>query len=123
MMAFFMAGVQRPKSTRSFNKYLFTMGNSPESTRRMYMFEVNGSKHSLFPKIWAVEAVGMGAIKRELRMPYFRISSRNTSHSQRPEGFTFHMSNWKIPLDMGEPSYELYGPSSLAMSLEEVSAA
>lgn len=40
--------------------------NSPESTRLEYMLEVKGSKHSLLPKICAVDAVGIGAVSREL---------------------------------------------------------
>jgi hypothetical protein len=40
------------------------------------MLEVYGSKHSLFPKICEVEAVGIGAIKSEFLAPYFIASSR-----------------------------------------------
>ena len=43
--------------------------NSPASTLLLYMLEVNGSVLSLLPMIWAVEAVGIGAISRELRTP------------------------------------------------------
>ena len=45
------------------------MVNSPASTLLLYMLEVNGSVLSLLPIIWAVEAVGIGAMSRELRTP------------------------------------------------------
>jgi hypothetical protein len=48
---------------------LLTMVNSPASTLLLYMLDVNGSVLSLLPMIWAVEAVGIGAISRELRTP------------------------------------------------------
>ena len=48
---------------------LFTMVNSPARTLLLYIFEVKGSVLSLLPIIWAVDAVGMGAIRRELRTP------------------------------------------------------
>ncbi len=41
----------------------------PLSTRLEYKLEVYGSKHSAFPNICEVDAVGMGAINRELRTP------------------------------------------------------
>jgi hypothetical protein len=37
------------------------------------MLDVYGSKHSLLPKICDVEAVGMGATRRELRTPCVEI--------------------------------------------------
>src|SRR5438309_2008242 len=83
--------------TRSLRRCLFTIGNSPLNTRRVYILLVYGSKHSLLPKICEVLAVGIGAMSKELRMPYFLISSRSTSHSQRLVGVTFHISNWRIP--------------------------
>ena len=45
------------------------MVNSPASTLLLYILDVNGSVLSLLPMIWAVEAVGIGAISRELRTP------------------------------------------------------
>ena len=48
---------------------LLTMVNSPASTLLLYILDVNGSVLSLLPMIWAVEAVGIGAISRELRTP------------------------------------------------------
>src|SRR5688572_18131525 len=103
IMVCFMFVFHNPSSTKSFNKYLFTTGNSPLNTRRIYMLEVNGSKHSLLPKICAVEAVGIGAINNELRTPYFITSSLKISHSQREVGFTSHKSNWNNPLLNGDP--------------------
>ena len=41
------------------------------------MFEVYGSKHSLLPNICAVDAVGIGANNKLLRIPYLEISSFN----------------------------------------------
>jgi len=40
-----------------------------ESTRREYRFDVYGSKHSLLPRICAVDAVGIGATSNEFRTP------------------------------------------------------
>ena len=78
-----------------------------------------GSKHSLFPKICEVEAVGIGATNKELRTPFFTTFSRKLSQSQRPElGVTFHISNWKMPLEIGEPSQVEYGPSLIANSMD-----
>ena len=45
------------------------MVNSPASTLLLYIFDVKGSVLSLLPMIWAVEAVGIGAISSELRTP------------------------------------------------------
>ena len=87
------------------------------------MLLVYGSKHSLLPRIWAVDAVGMGAMSNELRMPCSLISSFKMSHSQRSDGFTPQRSNWSLPSLAGEPSNVSYAPSSLAMSLDAVQAA
>ena len=51
--------------------------NSPANVRRLYIFDVIGSIHSLNPKICDVEAVGMGANKSELRIPCFIIRCFN----------------------------------------------
>ena len=58
------------------SRYLFTTANSPLSTRRVYRFDVYGSKDSLLPRICAVDAVGMGASSSELRTPCSAISAR-----------------------------------------------
>jgi len=113
------------------------------------MLLVNGSMHSLLPRIWLVLAVGMGAIMSELRTPYLMTSARSDSQSRPRAGlgclmlthththvsqisyvlcnacdkkptFWFHMSNWKMPWLMGEPGKVSYGPSFLANSIEAV---
>lgn len=81
-------------------------GNSPASTRRLYMFEVKGSVDSLFPRIWAVVAVGMGASRRELRSPNAAIRCFSAAQFQRlpAGGDTPHRSNCSLPLLAGEPT-------------------
>ena len=96
------------------------MINSPDNTRRVYIFDVYGSKHSLFPKICAVEAVGIGANNSELRTPCSFTSSFKTSHSQRSVGATFHKSNWNSPFETGDPLIVSYGPSTFAKSFDAV---
>ena len=100
---FFNESFHIPSFTKSLNKCLFTIINSPESTLLVYILEVYGSKHSLFPRIWAVEAVGIGAKRREFLTPCSITSFFKTSHSQRSEGLTPHISNWKIPSEIGDP--------------------
>lgn len=51
------------------NLTLLTIVNSPARTLLLYMLDVNGSVLSLFPIICAVDAVGIGAISKELRTP------------------------------------------------------
>lgn len=43
--------------------------NSPARTLLVYRFEVYGSKLSLFPRIYEVEAVGIGATSNEFLAP------------------------------------------------------
>ncbi len=92
IILFFKVSFQMPSFTRSRSKCLFTTTNSPDSTLLEYMLEVYGSKHSLFPNICDVDAVGIGATNREFLTPYFATSSFKTSHSHLGEGVTFHMS-------------------------------
>jgi hypothetical protein len=69
------------------------------------MLEVYGSKHSLLPRIWEVEAVGMGATRRELRTPCAAMAARRPAQSHRSEGAGApHMSCWRTPLETGEPA-------------------
>jgi hypothetical protein len=97
--------VHRPDSMRSCSRCLFTTGNSPASTRRLYTLDVKGSVDSLLPRICAVEAVGMGASSSELRRPCLTTRAFSASQSKRPEeGFTPHMSNCSTPLLAGEPA-------------------
>merc|ERR1719174_1834367 len=100
-----ISGVQRPRAMRSLRRYLFTTANSPARTRRVYMLDVKGSKDSLLPRIWAVEAVGMGARRREFRQPCSARSARSVDQSQRSDGWTPQRSGCSLPSDVGEPAY------------------
>ena len=66
---------------RSLTKCLFMQTNSPAKTLLVNKLAVYGSKLSLFPKIYDVEAVGIGAVNREFLKPYFLISSLRPSQS------------------------------------------
>ena len=78
--------------------------NSPARTRLVKTFDVHGSKLSLLPRIYDVEAVGIGARSKELRAPYFMTSLRSPSQSYLVEqGLTFQRSNWNYPFDKGDP--------------------
>merc|ERR1719198_1234794 len=79
--------------------------NSPARVRRVYKLDVYGSKHSLLPRICAVEAVGIGATSNELRNPTLEILCFNVDQSQRVDGVTPHRSNWRSPLAAGEPTW------------------
>merc|ERR1719263_458977 len=104
MIWFLISGVHNPRAMRSLSKYLLTTANSPARTRLVNMFDVNGSKDSLFPKIWAVEAVGIGARSNEFLHPCSARSLRNLAQSHLEEGVTFQRSGWSNPWDVGEPS-------------------
>lgn len=53
-----------------------------------------GSKLSLLPKIYEVEAVGIGANKSEFLAPYLMTSDLNASQSYLVDlGDLFHKSN------------------------------
>jgi hypothetical protein len=77
---------------------------------------VYGSKHSLKPRIVDVDAVGIGAIRSELRMPCSAIFALRPSQSQRWLGLTFQRSNCSLPCCAGLPSHVSYGPSVIASS-------
>ena len=90
--------------------YLLTtakVGN--QLSQRVNMFDVNGSKDSLLPKIWAVEAVGIGARSNEFRQPCSARSFLNWAQSHLLLGVTFHRSGWSKPWEVGDPSYVSYG--------------
>ena len=53
---------------------------------------VYGSKHSLNPRIWLVEAVGIGARRREFLRPVLVILSFNEAQSHSEVGVTPHRS-------------------------------
>ena len=58
------------------------------------MFEVYGSKLSLFPKIYEVEAVGIGATSKEFLAPNSITSFLNYSQLYLfVAGFSCHKSN------------------------------
>merc|ERR1719397_535954 len=71
-----------PRSMRVVSKCRATHTNSPANVRRTYIFDVYGSKHSLLPKIWEVDAVGIGATNKLFLTPYFLISFLKPFQSQ-----------------------------------------
>ena len=71
------------------------------------MFEVYGSKHSLFPNICDVLAVGIGATNKEFLTPFLSTFFLKSAQSQFPlSSFssTPHKLCWNSPLLIGEPS-------------------
>lgn len=63
-----------------------------------------GSNDSLFPSIWDVEAVGIGATNKEFLAPNYLTSYLKASQSYLlVYGFSFQRSNWNNPSDNGEP--------------------
>ena len=88
-------------------RYLLMIMNSPASVRRVYKLLVNGSKHSLYPRIWLVDAVGIGAMSSELRRP-FEARVLRAAQSKVPSssviGFTAHISGCRTPLLAGDPA-------------------
>jgi hypothetical protein len=66
-----ISSVHKSYFIKSSTKYLLTQINSPDNTLLIYKFDVNGSKFSLLPYIWDVDAVGINAINKELRIPYY----------------------------------------------------
>ena len=105
IILFLICSFHNPNSISSFIKYLLTTTNSPANVRRLYKLLVNGSKHSLNPKICEVDAVGIGASKSEFRIPCSMIDCFKACQSYRPGvGSTPHISNCSIPFDAGESS-------------------
>src|SRR5690606_10205550 len=106
MMSCFKPSFHNPNSTKSSNKCLLTTINSPDNTRRVYILEVYGSKHSLLPNICEVLAVGIGATNNEFLTPCFLTSLRSFAQSQRPlssSSFIPQRLCWNSPLLIGEP--------------------
>jgi len=62
---------------------------------------VYGSKHSLLPRIWAVDAVGIGASSSELRTPCSLIRARSAFQSQRADGSTQSWSTGRFAFHIG----------------------
>merc|ERR1711887_343919 len=88
MIWFLISGVHKPRAIKLFSRYLFTTANSPARTRLVNMFDVKGSNDSLLPRIWAVDAVGIGASSSEFRHPCSAKSLRNLAQSHLEEGVT-----------------------------------
>ncbi len=61
------------------------------------MFDYYGSKDSEFPKIYDVDAVGIGEVNREFIIPYFIIDFFKDSQSKLFFGTKFHKSNYNFP--------------------------
>ena len=123
---FFIPSFQIPNLINSFTKCLLITINSPPKVLREYKFVVNGSNASLFPKICAVDAVGIGATNNEFLTPYFITSFLNAFQSHLPDkslSVLPHISYWKIPFSIGDPPIDSYGPNTFAKSLEDVNAA
>ena len=95
------------------------------------MLLVIGSKHSLFPKICDVLAVGIGASNREFRRPCCFILSFKLFQlyiflrytGSLSVGSTFHISNCKMPFDAGEPINVSYEPQRNEISIDACNAA
>ena len=123
---FFKLSFQTFNLINSFTKCLLITINSPPNVLREYKLVVNGSNASLFPKICAVDAVGIGATNNEFLTPLDFISFLKDFQSQRPdksESFLPHISYWKTPFSIGDPTIDSYGPNSFAKSLDDVNAA
>ena len=72
---------------------------------------------------WEVEAVGMGATRRELRRPCCPMSLRSPSQSQRSLGaFTPHRSCCSSPSLAGLPWYVEYVPAHARTHIAEQSS-
>ena len=108
-----MFSFHKPSLIRSRIKYLFATTNSPAKVRRLYKLLVNGSKHSLNPRICDVLAVGIGANNVEFLSPFCLIEVFNFTQSYLLDGSTPHKSNCNIPSDAGEPSKDEYAPRKL----------
>ena len=76
--------------------------------------QADGSKDSVFPRIWAVDAVGIGANNREFLQPCSARSFLSWAQSHLEDGVTFQRSGWSKPWEVGLPSYVSYVPSSFA---------
>lgn len=62
---------------KSFTRYLFIHINSPDNTFLIYKLDVIGSKLSVLPNIYDVEAVGINAVNNEFLIPYYMTSFFN----------------------------------------------
>ena len=82
------------------------------------MFDVYGSKHSLLPRIWLVEAVGIGATRREFLIPTLEIVSLRAGQFHLFDGTTFHMSGWRMPYT--ESRDQILGTRFLVINFQPV---
>lgn len=96
-------GVHKFLSIKSSTKCLLIQTNSPDKTLLVYRFVVYGSKLSLLPNIYEVDAVGIGAINNEFLIPWILISFFKVSQSYPFVGTLFHKSNYNFPSLAGEP--------------------
>ena len=97
---------------------------SPDSTRRVYKFEVRGSNDSVLPMIWAVDAVGIGAVSNEFRAPYCTKSWRSEDQGYLSSVVVCPQSSICVrPCEKGEPLNEAYAPYFLANSTDSDRAA
>lgn len=87
---------------KSLHMCLLIQINSPDKTLLEYMLLVNASNVSLFPNIYEVLAVGIGANNKEFLIPCFLISCFKASHSYIL-ALWFHKSNYNNPFEAGEP--------------------
>jgi len=71
----------------------------------------------------AVEAVGMGAMSKELCKPWRAIRARSPGQSQRSDGATPHRSGCSKPSLAGDPAYDAYGVPTRSASSHEASRA
>lgn len=78
---------------------------------------MNASNVSLFPRIYDVDAVGIGATNKEFLIPYFFMSSFKEFQSYIL-AYLFQRSNYKSPSLAGDPLKVSYGPCSLANSID-----
>lgn len=91
--------------------------NSPLNTLLLYKLDVNASNVSLFPKIYADDAVGIGDTNNEFLIPYFTMSFFKEFQSYNLASIP-HKSNYNLPSLAGDPLKVLYGPSFLANSID-----
>ena len=82
-----------PNLTNSLTRNLLTKIKVPDSTPLVYIFEVCASQDASFPKMEAVDAVGIIQVVKEFLTPHFLTSSLNFSQSHLFVGFAPHKSN------------------------------
>ena len=95
---FLISDVHKFNLIKSLTRCLLTHTNSPARTLLVKTFEVTGSKLSLFPNTYEVDAVGIGASNKEFLAPNCITSLLSFSQSYRFEaGLTSQRSNQNFP--------------------------